>query len=79
MGLIHPYLAMSNIEPLKMPQIKHHPRLKLALTPLLGLTGNDKLFVHTKDASEGPTLALKPRADVTRYAKQGYQWAHKKS
>ena len=24
-----------------------------------------------------PTLALKPRGDVTRSAKQGYQWPHK--
>ena len=25
-----------------------------------------------------PTLALKPRDDVTRSLKQGYQWPHKK-
>ena len=25
-----------------------------------------------------PTLALKPRGDVTRSLKQGYQWPHKK-
>ena len=25
-----------------------------------------------------PTLALKPRGDVTRSPKQGYQWPHKK-
>ena len=31
-----------------------------------------------KYASEGSTLALKPRADVTRSPKQGYQWPHKK-
>ena len=30
-----------------------------------------------KHASES-TLALKPRADVTRSSKQGYQWPHKK-
>ena len=30
-----------------------------------------------KHASES-TLALKPRADVTRSPKQGYQWPHKK-
>ena len=24
------------------------------------------------------TLALKPRADITRSPKQGYQWPHKK-
>ena len=30
-----------------------------------------------KHASES-TLALKPRADITRSPKQGYQWPHKK-
>ena len=25
-----------------------------------------------------PTLALKPKGDVTRSPKQGYQWPHKK-
>ena len=29
-------------------------------------------------ASEGSTLALKARADITRSPKQGYQWPHKK-
>ena len=24
-----------------------------------------------------PTLALKPRGDITRSPKQGYQWSHK--
>ena len=32
----------------------------------------------TKNASEGSTLALKPRGDVTRSPKQGYQWPHEK-
>ena len=31
-----------------------------------------------KNASEGSTLAFKPRADVTRRPKVGYQWSHKK-
>ena len=31
-----------------------------------------------KHASKKSTLALKPRADVTRSLKQGYQWPHKK-
>ena len=31
-----------------------------------------------KHARDGSTLALKPRAQVTRNPKQGYQWAHKK-
>ena len=34
---------------------------------------------HTSEkACKGSTLALKPRADVTRSPKQGYQWPHKK-
>ena len=32
----------------------------------------------TKQASEGSTLALKPRGDITRSPKQGYQWPHEK-
>ena len=32
----------------------------------------------TKHASEGSTLALKPREDITRNPKQGYQWPHEK-
>ena len=32
----------------------------------------------TKHASDGSTLALKPRGDVTRSPKQGYQWPHEK-
>ena len=32
----------------------------------------------TKHAMRESTLALKPRADVTRSPKQGYQWSHKK-
>ena len=32
----------------------------------------------TKHASEGSTLALKPRGDVTRNPKEGYQWPHEK-
>ena len=32
----------------------------------------------TKHASEGSTVALKPRGDVTRSPKQGYQRFHKK-
>ena len=31
-----------------------------------------------KCASEKSTLAFKPREDVTRSPKQGYQWPHKK-
>ena len=31
-----------------------------------------------KHVSKESTLALKPRADVTRNPKQGYQWPHKK-
>ena len=32
----------------------------------------------TNHASEGSILALKPRGDVTRSPKQGYQWPHEK-
>ena len=32
----------------------------------------------TKHASKGSTLALKPRGDVIRSPKQGYQWPHEK-
>ena len=35
---------------------------------------------HTPPQSSNkaePTLALKPRGDVTRSPKQGYQWSHK--
>ena len=32
-----------------------------------------------KLASEKSTLTLKPRAEVTRIPKQGYQWLHKKN
>ena len=32
----------------------------------------------TKHASKGSTLALKPREDITRSPKQGYQWPHEK-
>ena len=31
-----------------------------------------------RHAKKGSSLALKPRADVTRSPKQGYQWPHKK-
>ena len=30
-------------------------------------------------AGEKSTLTLKPRADVTRNPKKGYQWSHKKN
>ena len=32
----------------------------------------------TKHASKGSTLALKPRVDIIRSLKKGYQWPHKK-
>ena len=32
----------------------------------------------TKHASEGSSLALKPRADITKSPEIGYQWPHKK-
>ena len=33
---------------------------------------------RSRKACKGSTLALKPRADVTRSPKQGYQWPHEK-
>ena len=34
--------------------------------------------MHLPSANKAePTLALKPRGDVTRSPKQGYQWSHK--
>ena len=33
----------------------------------------------TKHASEGSILTFKPRGDVTKSPKQGYQWSHKNS
>ena len=38
------------------------------------LSGSHK----TKSTQKGSTLALKPRADVIRSPKQGYQWLHEK-
>ena len=36
------------------------------------------VFTSTKKVNNsGPTLALKPRGDVTRNPKQGYQWSQK--
>ena len=32
----------------------------------------------TKHPSEGSTLALKPRGDITRSPKEWYQWSHEK-
>ena len=32
-----------------------------------------------KHASEGSIMALKPRADITRSSKQGYQWPTKRT
>ena len=42
--------------------------------PVYSLT----LTRSTKHACEGSTLTLKPRGDVIRSPKQGYQWPHKK-
>ena len=52
----------------------------LAIKRLTGVTPEVNLRNSTqarKHASKS-TLALKPRADVTRSPKQGYQWPHKK-
>ena len=50
--------------------------------PLLTSSGQQALHqrnpLHTgKYASQGSTLALKPRADITRSPKLGYHWLHK--
>ena len=39
---------------------------------------NLRITQARKLTSKGSTLALKPRADVTRSLKQGYQWPHEK-
>ena len=38
---------------------------------------NLRITQAKKHAKRGSTLALKPRADITRSPKQGYQWPHK--
>ena len=39
----------------------------------------DKLSTRLREARiRLPTLALKPKEDITRSPKQGYQWPHKK-
>ena len=43
----------------------------------VALKVNLRITQVRKYASEGSTVALKPRADVTRSPKQGYQWPHK--
>ena len=35
-------------------------------------------LTQARKHAKGSTLALKPRADVIRSPKQGYQWPHKK-
>ena len=46
------------------------PEVNLRITQVRKNTG--------EKAHRGSTLALKPRADVTRSPKQGYQWPHNK-
>ena len=56
-----------------------------------GSAAKESAVCHTRGESEysvvcrqynmqvrGSTLALKPRADVTKSPKQGHQWPHKK-
>ena len=38
--------------------------------------GESKDHTGKKVSKKGSTLALKPRADITRSPKQGYQWSH---
>ena len=42
-------------------------------------TGDESEDLTSEKACEGSTLTLKPRADITRSPKQGYQWPHKKN
>ena len=55
----------------------------LALYAGKGVTPKVNLREHTSHMppqssnKEEPTLALKPKGDVTRSPKQGYQWPHK--
>ena len=39
---------------------------------------NLRIATDEKVLNKGFTLALKPRTDVTRSSKLGYQWPHKK-
>ena len=41
-----------------------------------GVTSEDHIG---EKAYKGSMLALKPRADITRSPKQGYQWLHEKN
>ena len=41
--------------------------------------GESKDHTCEKARKKGSTLALKPRADITRSPKQGYQWPHQKN
>ena len=51
----------------------------LATKRLAGLTREVNLREYVTHTPPGlPTLALKPRGDITRSPKQGYQWPHKK-
>ena len=46
---------------------------------LTGITLEVNLRItQVRKDTKGSTLALKPRADITRNPKQGYQWPHKK-
>ena len=49
----------------------------LDIAPELNLRKHSTQVV--KYTSKRSTLALKPRADVIRSLKQGYQWPHKKT
>ena len=61
-------------------QIRGLKATTLAAKRLGGVTSEVNLGNPlTKHASEGSTLALKPRADVTRCPKQEYQWPYKKT
>ena len=43
-----------------------------------GVASEVNLRITQARKQKGSTLALKPKADVTRSPKQGYQWPHEK-
>ena len=52
----------------------------LAVKRLAGVAPEVNLrnSIQARKHASKSTLALKPRADITRSLKQGYQWPHKK-
>ena len=79
--------SLSESSDSESPKNKRHKKKRLVVYWVPVTTSNlihkHVLVLRTsaqarKRASEKSTLALKPRADVTRSPKQGYQWPHKR-